>query len=188
MQKMNASVKIRNSVESDKAHIETVHMRAFGARQGDEIARLVHDLFNDPTARPILSLVCDEEKEITGHVLFTKAEVTQSPEPVEARILAPLAVVPEAQGRGIGGMLIQEGLRQLRQSHVDLVFVLGHPDYYPRSGFTPAGIHGFNAPYPIPPQHAGAWMVQELRPGIMGKGRGTVQCADALSRPEHWRE
>ena len=33
---------------------------------------------------------------------------------------------------------------------VELVFVLGHPEYYPRYGFTPAGEQGFEAPNSIP--------------------------------------
>jgi len=178
----------RESTLSDRPHIETVHPRAFGEEKGAEIAGLVHDLFGDPTATPLLSLVAVEGAELIGHILFTKATLTQTVEPVSAHILAPLAVVPEAQNKGVGGKLIQEGLRYLRESGVGLVFVLGHPDYYPRSGFTPAGVHGLNAPYPIPVEHAGAWMVQELCPGVVGRVRGTVQCSEALNRPEHWRE
>ena len=79
-----------------------------------------------------------------------KAEILESTESVSVRILAPLAVLPEAQSTGIGGQLIKEGLNQLKKSGVDLVFVLGHPDYYPRSGFTTAGVLGYEAPYPIP--------------------------------------
>jgi predicted N-acetyltransferase YhbS len=71
---------------------------------------------------------------------------------------------------------------------VELVFVLGHPGYYPRFGFKPAGVLGFEAPYPIPEKHADAWMVRELRAGIIGSVRGKVVCADTLSRPEYWRE
>ena len=69
-----------------------------------------------------------------------------------------------------------------------LVFVLGHPEYYPRFGFTPAGRLGFEAPYPIPDELAGAWMVQALRSGVIGIISGKVICADALNKPEHWRE
>jgi predicted N-acetyltransferase YhbS len=181
-------MKIRESSLLDRPLIESVHMQAFGEQQGGEIAGLVHDLFGDPTAQPLLSLVCVEGEQITGHILFSKAVVTQSPEPVNARILAPLAVVPEARGRGRGGNLVQEGLRQLQQSQVELVFVLGHPGYYPRFGFTPAGALGFEAPYPMPDEHAAAWMVQELCPGIIGSVRGTVQCSDVLNKPEHWKE
>jgi predicted N-acetyltransferase YhbS len=179
---------IRQSVGSEKTRIEAVHRLAFGEEQGPEISRLVHEMFDDPTARPLLSLVCAEGKEIIGHVFFSKAVLQHCPKPVKVRILAPLAVVPGAQGRGIGKKLILEGLRQLEKSGVDLVFVLGHPDYYPRAGFTPAGIHGFDAPYPIPAEHAGAWMVQELRAGVIGNTQGTVQCSDVLNRPEHWSE
>jgi putative acetyltransferase len=68
------------------------------------------------------------------------------------------------------------------------VFVLGHPEYYPRFGFRPAGALGMDAPYPIPERHADAWMVQALRPGLLGQVRGTVRCADTLNDPRHWRE
>ena len=88
----------------------------------------------------------------------------------------------------MGSRLIEEGLRQLKAAEVDLVFVLGHPDYYPRCGFTPAGVLGFDAPYPIPDQHAGAWMVQALKDGVIGRVNGTVQCAKVLNHPRHWRE
>ncbi len=59
-------------------------------------------------------------------------------------------MIPEQQATGIGAALIKQGLALLKTSGVELVFVLGHPGYYPRSGFTPAGVLGFDAPYPIP--------------------------------------
>jgi putative acetyltransferase len=83
---------------------------------------------------------------------------------------------------------IEKGLRHLTKTGVDLVFVLGHPEYYPRYGFKPAGHLGFEAPYPIPDEHADAWMVQALRPGVIGSVSGKVRCADELNMPEHWRE
>jgi predicted N-acetyltransferase YhbS len=85
-------------------------------------------------------------------------------------------------------MLIAEGLNELREMGVDLVFVLGYPGYYQKHGFSPAGVKGYAAPYPIPPEHADAWMVQELRPGIMEQTRGRVRCAETLTDPKHWRE
>jgi putative acetyltransferase len=103
-------------------------------------------------------------------------------------ILAPLAVIPSAQKKGVGGKLIEHGLEVLEKSGVDLVFVLGHPEYYPRHGFTPAGKLGFEAPYPIPSKDAAAWMIQELKDGIIGKYSGRVICSDALNKPEYWSE
>ena len=125
---------------------------------------------------------------IIYHIIYSKVRIAQTEEAVSAQILAPLAVLPETQSLGVGGQLIKEGLKQLRESGVELVFVLGHPGYYPRYGFKPAGELGFEAPYPIPEEHAGAWMVQALCPDVIGRVSGKIECADVLNQPEHWRE
>ena len=181
-------MKIRRSTESDNTDILNIHTQAFGEKKGAEIADLVSGLLGDKTALPLLSLVAVDNTKTIGHILFTKTEVTQTTESVSAQILAPLAILPDSQRKGVGGLLIKEGLKQLKDSGVELVFVLGHPDYYTRSGFNPAGILGYEAPYHIPEEHAGAWMVQELCSGVIGKVKGKVQCSDVLSQPQHWRE
>ena len=181
-------MEIRRSTEPDKADILDIHTKAFGEEKGPEIADLVSGLLGDETAMPLLSLVAVDSAQMTGHILFTKAIVTHTSESVSARILAPLAVLPASQSKGVGGRLIKEGLKQLKDSGVELVFVLGHPDYYPRSGFCPAGVLGYEAPYHIPEEHAGAWMVRELCSGVIGRVQGKVQCSDVLGQPQHWRE
>jgi predicted N-acetyltransferase YhbS len=186
-------LKIRVSDKKEQAEIEKIHKAAFGKTEGAEkaqgVANLVHDLFNDETAMPIHSLIAMDNDKPIGHVLFTKVTITGCPVEVEAQILAPLAVLPDYQSTGIGGRLIKEGLQQLKEAGTDLVFVLGHIDYYPRSGFiNDAKSLGFEAPYSIPEEFAGAWMVMELSSGIIGKAKGTVECSEVLNHPEHWRE
>ena len=163
-------------------------MSAFGQEQGQEIVELVNGLLGDDTAKPLLSLVAEADGRLVGHILFTLARLQTEDQEVSVRILAPLAVSGEFQGEGIGGVLIREGLKQLAESGVDLVFVLGHPGYYPKFGFQTAGVLGFDAPYPIPAEHADAWMVQELKVGVIGSIEGRVQCSGALNQPQHWRE
>jgi putative acetyltransferase len=107
---------------------------------------------------------------------------------VPASILAPLAVVPKAQRRGVGLALIRAGIEALTPLDVGLVFVLGHIDYYPRAGFRPALPFGLRAPYDIDPAVADAWMVREARPGLLGAVQGAVRCADTLMHPELWHE
>jgi putative acetyltransferase len=179
---------IRKSTETDRAAIEKIHTMAFGKEKGPEIAELVNGLFDDPTAAPLLSLVAVENDQLVGHILYTKSVLTDTDTPVSIRLLAPLAVLPEAQAKGVGSQLIKEGLSQLRKAGVDLVFVLGHPEYYPRCGFKTAGVLGFEAPYPIPDEHADAWMVYALQEGIIGYVEGKVQCSEVLNQPQHWRE
>ena len=157
---------------------------AFGS---EDEAKLVSDLLGDPSAQPYLSLLAFKKDRAVGYILFTKAHLNSFPS-ISVSILAPLGVIPSYQRQGIGGSLIQYGLQVLADSGVDLVFVLGHPEYYPRFGFKPAGKHGFDAPYPIHEKNADAWMVRSLRPGIVDNYSGKVICAEKLKKPEYWHE
>ena len=181
-------MQIRKSTESERKEILNIHNQAFGKAKGPVISKLVEDLLDDKTAMPTLSLVAIENGKLIGHILYTKATITNTELPISAQLLAPLAILPDEQNKGIGEKLINEGLNQLKESGTELVFVLGHPAYYPRCGFFPAGEKGFDAPYPIPEEHAAAWMVQELNGCVLEKATGKVQCSKVLNEPQHWRE
>ncbi|MGK7896215.1 MAG: GNAT family N-acetyltransferase [Xenococcus sp. (in: cyanobacteria)] len=176
---------IREATDLDLKDVLEVERLAFGR---DEEAELVRDLLNDPSAQPILSLLAFKDDLAVGHILFTTAHLTNKQNTIAIAILAPLAIVPDFQKQGIGSKLIKRGLQLLSRSGVALVFVLGHPEYYPRHGFKPAGCLGLEAPYPIPQEHSDAWMVQALRPSVIGSVFGKVICADALNKPEYWIE
>jgi putative acetyltransferase len=49
--------------------------------------------------------------------------------------LAPLAVLPDYQNRGIGSRLTEAGIAAMRQAGQDAIIVLGHPEFYSRFGF-----------------------------------------------------
>ncbi|WP_406657305.1 N-acetyltransferase [Methanolobus sp. ZRKC2] len=179
-------IQIREANESDLGDVLEVEKEAFGS---EKEAELVNQLLEDESAEPVISLLAFKENEAIGHILFTKATVDSNEVSPSIYILAPLAIKPGYQRQGIGGMLINEGIEKLKDIGVEMVFVLGHEDYYPRHGFKQdAGSLGFAAPYTIPDEHAGAWMVQALTSGGLSEVRGKVRCADALNRPEHWRE
>ena len=178
-------MRIRQTSADDLPAILRVHRAAFG--QAEE-AELTRDLLADPTAQPALSLIAEEDGQALGHVLFSRARLTDPDSDLLASILAPLAVVPQAQRKGLGGALVKAGLEHLRKEGVALVFVLGDPAYYARFGFAPAGRQGFEAPYALPAAYAEAWMVQTLSDGVLGNVSGTVVCGDALMKPELWRE
>lgn len=178
-------MRVRPAQDEDRFALLGVERAAFGG--GDE-ADLVEALLGDPTAQPLINLVAEEDGAVVGHVLFTHAAVETPDGDVAASILAPLAVAPAAQGRGVGQALSREGIAAAAQLGIGLVFVLGHIAYYPKVGFRPAAPLGFEAPYPIEPAVADAWMVLETRPGLIGSVRGTVRCADAMMHPEMWAE
>jgi len=175
---------IREALDSDLEDVLRVERAAF---EKDEEANLVSELLKDTTAKPLLSLLALEGDQAVGHILFTNA-VLEPKTDLSISLLAPMAVLPEFQGRGIGGKLIEHGVKVLAQAKIDLVFVLGYPDFYSRHGFTPAGKYGFEASYPILEKNADAWMVRALRPNVVGQFQGRVVCAQALDKPEYWRE
>lgn len=176
---------IRIATDQDRDAILSVHQNAFGG-EGAVIVELVNAMLDDPSSEPLLSLVAETDTGLAGHVLFTSARIEPDQGHVKARILAPLAVVPGRQRQGLGGALIRAGLTQLRESSVNLVFVLGYPDYYTRFGFRPAGVQGLQATYPIPPENADAWMVTVLKP--VENCSGTLRCSNALDDPKYWIE
>lgn len=182
---MYQTIEFREASDQDMSALLAVHRDAFGR---DEEADLVTALVNDPSARPLLSLIACDGDTVLGHILFTRALLSTSTRAVSASILAPLAVAPHAQGQGIGGRLINEGLTRLSRSGVELVFVLGHPYYYANHGFKPAAPLGLTAPYPIPEKNADAWMVRALKKNVVASLSAQVVCANALDKPEYWRE
>lgn len=182
---MRQSLVIRPATKEDSAAVAAVETAAFPTPAE---AELVAALLEDPSAQPVVSLLAEADGKPIGHILFTGATVVADGARVPASILAPLAVVPEAQRRGVGRALIDAGIDALTSLDIGLVFVLGHIDYYPRAGFRPALPLGLRAPYEIDPAVADAWMVREVRGGLIGTVRGTVRCAESLMHPELWRE
>lgn len=180
-------IQITETKASDFDDIMEVEELAFGSTKE---AKLTADLLNDKTAEPILSLLAFHNKQAIGHILFTRVYINEmSVSQPLIHILAPLAIVPEYQNQSIGGLLINEGIKKLKEMGSALVFVLGHMEYYPKYGFIPdAKKLGYPAPYPIPEEFANAWMVQSLNPNGIMINKGNVLCANELDKPEHWRE
>ncbi len=180
------NIQIKETNDNDFKDIMEVETKAFG---GPDEAKLTADLLSDPSAEPVLSLLAFHEGEAIGHILFTRAYIDEMENQPMIHILAPLAVKPNYQKQGVGGKLIEAGLEILKERGTELVFVLGHIDYYPRYGFiNDAKNLGFPAPYSIPEEVKDAWMIQSLVSDGLKKYRGEIRCADAMNKEEYWRE
>ena len=159
---------IRPERSQDYDAIAEVHRLAFG--QDDE-ARLVADLRRTKHFVPELSMVAVCSGQVVGHVLFSAVHIETPQGPVPALALAPMAVRPEFQNRCIGTELARQGLEACRKLGHRIVLVVGHPEYYPRFGFTPAVPHGLRVPFPVPDE---AFMVLPLVSGALDGVTGTV--------------
>lgn len=161
-------VEVRAEAPGDRGAVREVIEAAFG--RSDE-ASLV-DALSD--AGPlIVSLVALEDGSVVGHVLFSPVSVEpEAPGRFSAFGLAPLAVLPAYQRRGIGSRLVREGIEECRRSGCDAVFVVGDPSYYRRFGFMPAATRGMRCEYPAPDE---AFMAMELRAGALDGARDLVK-------------
>lgn len=164
-----ADVIVRGESTADHAAIAAVVAAAFG--QPDE-ARLVEALRGVAGFDPALSLVAVRRAAIVGHVLFSPIHIERPDGAcIDALALAPLAVLPELQRRGIGSALALRGLEACRRIGPPRVIVLGDRGYYERFGFQPAAQFGITPPAGLPPEHL---MAMELSPGALTDCAGMV--------------
>jgi putative acetyltransferase len=148
---------IREERPQDGAAINDVNERAFArATEADLVDTLRR------ACRDCLSLVAEDD-EVVGHILFTPVTVSSPERTVTGMGLAPVAVAPERQRRGIGSALIEQGLAMLRERGCPFVVVLGHPEFYPRFGFQRASAHGLSCQWEGVPDEAFMVLILDAR-------------------------
>lgn len=157
---------IRPEMPEDVTSIRRVNEQAFGQR---EEAEIVEKLRNRAVLS--ISLVAVQSGEVVGHIAFSPVVIESETSSFEAIALAPMAVLPAYQGKGIGAQLVHAGLEECRRIGHEIVVVLGHSTYYPRFGFVPAKPRGIDCEFGVPSE---AWMILELREGALAGRRGTV--------------
>jgi putative acetyltransferase len=151
----------------ESADIPQVHALNRAAFESATEAVLVDALRPEPR---VISLVAEDAGRIVGHIMFSPVRLSGA-EDVRAMGLAPMAVVPERQRAGIGSALVGDGLERCRRHGVEAVFVVGHPEYYPRFGFRLASSFGITCEFEVPDE---AFMALELTPGALRERTGQV--------------
>ncbi len=157
---------IRTQSAEDDSAVRQVNEAAFPTPvEADLIERLRAE------ADPVISLVAEDDGAIVGHILFSPATLAADSDFV-AFALGPMAVLPARQRQGIGSNLVRAGLDECARLGCRAVFVLGHPDYYPRFGFVPASRYGIVSQFEVPDE---VFMALELEPGALAGKAGKMR-------------
>jgi putative acetyltransferase len=160
---------IRDAAPDDHAAIRAVIRHAFG--RNDE-ADLVERLRADGDV--VVELVHASDIALQGHIFYSRLAIERAEEALACAALAPVAVLPALQRAGLGKALIEAGNARCAAWGLDAIVVLGHPDYYPRFGFSAAAAESLEAPFSGP-----HFMALALRPDALKAG-GRVRYAMAF--------
>lgn len=158
---------IRREARQDIAAIRFVNEQAFG---GTGEANAIEALRARNAAA--LSLVAVMNDRVVGHLFFSPITIESADRSWPGWGLAPLAVLPDYQRRGIGSALMDAGLEECRRSGCERLIVLGHPDYYPRFGFERASQYGVRFEFAAPDE---ACMILALQPGALDGVSGVAR-------------
>lgn len=163
---------IRKEKDSDKEQIWQVNAAAFETEAEANLVNALRD-----SGIPFISFVAEEDEEILGHILFTPVELVGDDSGLRLMGLAPMAVLPKVQKKGIGSQLVRTGIIQCSTQGYDAIVVLGHPEYYPKFGFVPSIEYGIKSEYEVPDE---AFMVLELKKSSMKGKKGMIKYHDAF--------
>jgi putative acetyltransferase len=168
-----------------KNEVTSLFCSVFSSSEGEEegklIGRLAADLAENINNQEIICIGAIDGKSIAGVIFFTRL---QFEEPVQAYMLAPVAVSTAHQSKGIGQALIQFGLEELKNRDVTLAITYGDPAFYSKVGFKALSLDEIQAPrQPSMPE---GWLGQSLstEPTPILLSRPT--CVHQFDNPDYW--
>ena len=171
-------ISIRRETPKDINDIHALEAEAFGSRLEADIV----DCLRDDEAL-WLSQVALLDDRIVGHAAYSLVEISQITNISRFPALGPIAVAPANQRQGIGGALIRAGIEVVRDAGFGLLFLVGHPGYYPRFGFQPALPLGFSSDWVKPGGRHEHFMVFVLDQSLIGCVRGHMRFHSAFPDP-----
>lgn len=127
----------------------------------------------------LLSLVAIENEKVVGHILFSPVTIEGQHGVIRGMGLAPMAVLPEMQHKGIGTQLVKSEIENLRKMQCPFIIILGHPEYYPRFGFERASLYGIKCQWEGIPDDA--FMILWLDKSKMNRVSGLAKYRDEFN-------
>lgn len=169
---------IRQEKTEDINDINALNKLAFGQPQEAEIV----DKLRNSCGEDFYSLIAIENERIVGHILFSPAVIEGHHGAIKGMGLAPMAVLPEMQRKGIGTQLVKAGIEDIKKTECPFIIVLGHPEFYPRFGFEKASLYGIKSQWEGIPDEAFMilWLNKSATPPVSGIARYRDEFNEAM--------
>lgn len=174
------SLKPENASEIE-ALFDSVFSESAGPAEGALIGGLAKQLAFCIHDGDVCGFSAVERDQLIGAVFFSRLTFDN---PLDAYILAPMAVDCDHQGAGVGKALITHGLHELAGRGVRLVVTYGDPAFYAKVGFRPISPYVIQPPYEL--SQPEGWLGQSLGGESLQALAGRCSCVKALRNQAYW--
>lgn len=178
-------MKFRILDKDSKEEVASLFTSVFSSSEGEQEGRLIGNLASELAARTddkeIICIGAYEGGSMIGAIFFTRLRFD---EPIEAYMLAPVAVSTAHQGKGVGQTLIKFGLQELKKRSASVAVTYGDPAFYSKMGFQALSEDVIQAPLSL--SRPEGWLGQSL----MGKPipilKSRPACVKEFDNPDYW--
>jgi putative acetyltransferase len=178
---MNVRILDSNS----KEEVASLFTSAFSSSEGEDEGRLIGSLASALAARTdnqeVVCMGAYAEGTLIGAIFFTRLRFD---EPIEAYMLAPVAISPAHQRRGVGQALIRFGLDELKRRSAALVVTYGDPAFYSKVGFQALSENVIQAPLPLSMPEG--WLGQPLSGKTIPTLKSRPACVQEFDDSAYW--
>lgn len=160
-------ITLRSETPSDYRIVENLTREAFWNQYAPGCSEhyLLHLMRDSDVFIRELDVVAEVDGRIVGNIVYTKAKIAgDDGRCSEVISFGPIAVLPEFQGRGIGGRLIEHTRKLAQAMGYRAMLIYGDPDLYSKFGFVQAEAYGIGTPDNM---YAAALQAFELQPGAL---------------------
>lgn len=153
-----------------------------GVEEGNLIGKLAAELLSTTPQDDLRVFTAAVDGALAGAIVFTR--LTFESDDRVVFLLAPVAVAPDHQGRGVGTALLRHGLEEMAKEGTDVAVTYGDPAFYGRVGFRPAPEDVLPAPQPL--SQPEGWQARSLTGRPLTPFAGPSRCVAAFGDPAYW--
>lgn len=160
---------------------DAVFSASEGEQEGKLIGKLASELSSEIDNQKIVCLGTIDDETLIGSIFCTRLLFEEN---IDVYLLAPVAVSTEYQGKGVGKLLINYGLDEMRNRSVSVVVTNGDLSFYSNVGLNDLSENRIQAPLDLsmPFGWLGLPLTGESIPTIHER----PTCVKAFNDPVYW--